>query len=171
MIKLLGATLIILSTSWVGFEFARSLAARPKQIRDLRSSLQILESEIMYGHAPLMEAVQKLAKQIPNPVSALYTLFADKLRKAEVTVSKAWNESIHETRDKMELQDKELEILYQFGETLGQHDRQSQQKHIQLAMTHLEREELLALEKQNKYDKMVKSLGFFTGLLIAILLM
>ena len=59
--------------------------------------------------------------------------------------------------------------MKQFGETLGRHDRISQQKQIMLTLTHLEREEADARDKQKKYEKMVKSLGFFSGLLLIIL--
>ena len=107
----------------------------------------------MYGHMPLREAVLKLAKQIPDPISSGFTLFADNLNEESQTVTIAWRKSIEEMRKWTELEEKELEILFQFGETLGKHDRDTQQKQIQLTLTHLEREELMALDKQSKYDK------------------
>lgn len=171
MIKILGAVLIIMATSLIGFEVSKKLIARPKHIRDLRSALQILEAEIMYGHSPLKEAVLTLAKQIPAPISILFTDFASRLGSANQSVSSAWKESLEVVRKQSELQQKEIDILLQFGETLGKHDRESQQKQIQLALVHLEREEADAADKQLKYDKMARSLGFFAGLLIAILLM
>ena len=61
--------------------------------------------------------------------------------------------------------------MRQFGETLGKHDRIQQQKQIQLALTHLTREEVEAREKQASYGKMFKNLGFLSGLFIIILLM
>ena len=61
--------------------------------------------------------------------------------------------------------------MKQFGETLGRHDRISQQKQILLTLTHLEREERDASDKQQKYEKMIKSIGFLSGLLLIILLM
>ena len=60
--------------------------------------------------------------------------------------------------------------MKQFGETLGRHDRISQQKQIMLTLTHLEREEADAIQAQATYEKMVKSLGFLSGLLLIILL-
>ena len=69
------------------------------------------------------------------------------------------------------LKKKEYEILRQFGETLGRHDLISQQKHIKLALTHLETEEAEANLAQAKNEKMVKSLGFLSGLLLILLLM
>ena len=68
------------------------------------------------------------------------------------------------------LKNTELEILEQFGETLGKHDRYQQQKQILLTLSHLEREEKEALQVQSKYEKMVKSLGFLAGLLLIVLL-
>ena len=53
MVKLLGAIFIILATTWTGFEAAKHLSERPKQLRQLKSALQSLEAEIMYGHTPL----------------------------------------------------------------------------------------------------------------------
>ena len=171
MIKILGAVLIVIATSLIGFEVSKKLIARPKHIRDLRAALQILEAEIMYGHSPLKEAVLLLAKQIPAPVSILFKDFASKLGSANQSVQSAWRDSLEVVRKHSELQQKEIDILLQFGETLGKHDRESQQKQIQLALVLLDREETDAVEKQMKYDKMARSLGFFAGLLIAILLM
>ena len=51
--------------------------------------------------------------------------------------------------------------MKQFGETLGRHDRVSQQKQIMLTLTHLEREENEARDKQARYEKMVKKYWFF----------
>ena len=61
--------------------------------------------------------------------------------------------------------------MKQFGETLGRHDRVSQQKQIMLTLTHLEREENEARDRQIRYEKMVKNIGFLTGLLLIILLL
>ena len=54
---------------------------------------------------------------------------------------------------------------------LGKSDKYHQQKQIMLTMAHLEREESDALDRQGKYEKMMKSLGFLSGLLLIILLM
>ncbi len=54
----------------------------------------------------------------------------------------------------------EYEVLKQFGETLGIHDRISQQKHIKLALTHLEASEADAEQAQAKNEKMIKVWAF-----------
>lgn len=168
--KLLGAVFILLASTWSGFEAARHLSERPRQLRQLKVALQSLEAEIMYGHTPLSEAASHLSRQMPRPLSWLFEGFSKKLSAGVVNVKQAWNESLDEIWKFTAFKQGELEVMKQFGETLGQYDRLSQQKQIFLAITHLEREEIDAIEKQGRYEKMVKSLGFLMGLLIVILL-
>lgn len=169
--KLLGAIFIMIATTWSGFEAAKKLSERPRQLRQLKVALQSLEAEIMYGHTPLSEACLSLSRQLQKPLAWFFDRFAKRLYQGETVVNKAWVESLDETWKFTAFGHGEYEVLRQFGETLGQHDREHQQKHIRLALSHLEREESDAREKQERYEKMVKSLGFLSGLLIVILLM
>ena len=125
----------------------------------------------MYGHTPLHEASRRLAEQLNEPLSSFFASFADRLIKEDTTVKEAWAVSLNDIWKKTAMKGTELEIMKQFGETLGRHDRLSQQKQIMLTLTHLEREEAEARETQGKYEKMIRSLGFLSGLLIVILLM
>ena len=170
MVKLIGAIFIIVSTTVIGFEASRHLSDRPQQLRSLRAALQSLEAEIMYGHTPLHEAARRLAAQLSKPLSSFFDSFAKKLTDTETTVKEAWETSLREVWKSTALKKSEFEIMKQFGETLGRHDRFSQQKQIMLTLSHLEREEANAIQAQMKYEKMVKSLGFLSGLLLIILL-
>ncbi|GHI01015.1 stage III sporulation protein SpoIIIAB [Neobacillus kokaensis] len=170
MVKLIGAVFIIVATTVIGFEASRHLSDRPQQLRSLRSALQSLEAEIMYGHTPLHEAARRLSAQLSKPLSNFFDSFAKKLTDTETTVNEAWETSLREVWKSTALKKGEFEIMKQFGETLGRHDRFSQQKHIMLTLSHLEREEANAIQAQMKYEKMVKSLGFLSGLLLIILL-
>ncbi|WP_078552918.1 stage III sporulation protein SpoIIIAB [Bacillus alkalicellulosilyticus] len=169
--KLLGAIIILIGSTWVGFEFAKRLSERPRQLRHLKVALQSLEAEIMYGMTPLAQASANLAKQLPKPMTYLFERFSYHLLNHRDSVASAWEESLRETWHLTALLQSEFEIMKQFGTTLGQHDRANQQKQIRLTLAHLEREEGDARDKQNRYEKMIKSLGFLTGLLIIILML
>lgn len=171
MLKWIGAAIILGAATWSGFEFSRHLSERPKQLRMFRDSLQTLDAEIMYSHTPLKEASIKISSQLPKPISSFYDTFSKKLDAEETTVKVAWEESMEHIWSSTALKDNEYEILSQFGENLGKHDRHTQQKQIMLALSHLEREEASALEKQKHYENMVKSLGFLGGVLFIILLL
>jgi stage III sporulation protein AB len=171
MIKIVGAIFILLSTSWAGFEAAKYLTERPRQLRLLKVALQSLEAEITYSHTPLHEATRKISKQLQKPVSWFFENFSKKLTEQEISVKKAWEDSLNDIWKLTAFKKGEYEILKQFGENLGKYDLMTQQKHILLALKHLEREEVEAIEKQKKYEKMTKSLGFLSGLLLIILLL
>lgn len=171
MFTLTGAAMILIVTTWAGFEAARHLSLRPKQLRQIKLALQSLEAEIMYGHTPLAEAALKLSRQVPAPLSEFFGRFSAALSAGDTTVKEAWETSLQSVWGHLALRNGEFEILSQFGETLGKHDRHQQQKQILLALSHLEREEQDALDRQSKYEKMVKSLGFLSGLLLALLLL
>lgn len=166
----LGAALIIFATTWAGFEWAKKLNERPRHLRQLKVALQALEAEIVYGLTPLDEACYHLSTQLTKPLNSFFEQFSTRLKEAETTAAEAWFESLDDIWSYTAFKNGELEILRQFGATLGRHDREQQQKQIRLALAHLEREELEAVENQTKYEKMVKSLGFLTGLLLVILL-
>lgn len=170
MVKIIGAALIFGACTLLGYQLSRHLSERPRQLRYFKTALQALEAEIMFGHIPLQEASKRLSKQMPKPVSLFFDNFSNSLQIKETTVKYAWADSLKSIGSLLALQSKDIEILEQFGETLGKHDRFQQQKQIALTMTHLEREENEALLAQAKYEKMIKSLGVLVGLLLIILL-
>ncbi|TYR82448.1 stage III sporulation protein SpoAB [Priestia megaterium] len=169
--KVFGAIFILLASTFIGFELAKQLSERPRQLRQLKAALRSLEAEIMYSNRPLHEVARLLSTQFPAPLSNLFAEFSEKIKVGHASVKVVWEETLEKVWKHTAFKEGELEVLKQFGETLGQHDRYSQQKHILLTLNHLEREEQDAIDKQNRYEKMVKSLGFLSGLLLVILLM
>lgn len=168
--KWFGALLIIITSTWAGFNISKRFRERTIQLRQLKVALQTLEAEIVYGLTPLNEACKKISGMISYPLSEFFSLFSEKLSNGNRSVSESWNEAIQETIPYLSLNENDVEILTQFGATLGQHDREHQQKQIRLTLLHLEREETDAKDAQVRYEKMMRNLGLLGGLLIVILL-
>ncbi|KSU85716.1 stage III sporulation protein SpoIIIAB [Fictibacillus enclensis] len=166
----LGAVCIFISTTWIGFELAKKVRERPKQLRQLKVGLQSLEAEIMYGLIPLDEAFLHLSRQLSGPVAEFFLHAGKSLEASVSSVQEAWENGLSHLSAASSFKKEEIEILRQFGATLGRHDRENQQKQIRLALAHLERELAEANEAQLKHEKMYKSLGILLGLLIIILL-
>lgn len=171
MIKLLGAIMIIFVTTMIGIEFAKKYSNRTKNLRLFKFALQSLNAEIMYGHIPLGVATARISKQLNEPLKHFFYMFSNRIQNENKSVSEIWKESLDEIKEIAALKNTEYEVLIQFGETLGQHDRESQQKHIILAINHLEKEEIEAKDNQLKYERMVRSLGFLSGVLIVLILL
>lgn len=168
--KWIGALLLIGVSTWIGFEWSNKLNDRPKHIRQLKSALQILEAEMLYSQLPLQEAFKVISKQIPQPTHHLFHTLHLLMDKNTTELNILWQQQVKELKNISSLGKNELEILRQFGRTLGQHDFVQQQKHILLATNHLERELEEAVDDHYKYAKMAKSLGFLGGLFIVLLL-
>jgi len=168
--KWIGALLFIGTTTWIGFEWSKKLNNRPKHIRQLKNALQILEAEILYSQLPLQEAFTTIAKQIPQPMKSFFGELGKDMEKKNPDLFSLWEKQVEALMDVSCLSGNEQEILKQFGRTLGQHDFAQQQKHIQLTVSHLDRELEDARENQTRYGKMAKSLGVLCGLFIVLLL-
>lgn len=166
----IGAILFIGTTTWIGFEISNRFRERPKIIRQLKNALQILEAEILYSQLPLQDAFESIAKQLPNPTKLFFQGLSNNLTKEKTDLYNVWSQQIDQLDETTAMGKNEKEILMQFGRTLGQHDFNQQQKHIQLAVYHLDRELEEARDNEFKYSKMAKSLGLLCGLFIVLLL-
>lgn len=166
----IGALLLIGTTTLAGFEISRKLNDRPKQIRQIKNALQILEAEILYSQLSLQDAFQTIAKQIPDPIKSFFYNLSESLNEGNVDLYHVWDNHVTKLVQESSLSGNEKEILKQFGRTLGQHDFDQQQKHIRLTINHMDRELEEARDNQYKYSKMAKSLGLLCGLFIVLLL-
>lgn len=168
--KWIGALLFIFMSTWIGFEWSSKLDRRPKQIRQFKDALKILEAEMLYSQMPLAEAFKSIAHQTPNPVRLFFKQIVTDLTTDPTDFLTVWDQNVKNLSHITSFENNEIEILQQFGRTLGQHDYLQQQKHIKLTITHLDRELEEARDNQRKYGKMAKSLGLLCGLFIVLLL-
>lgn len=168
--KWIGAILLVSTTSWIGFDMSKKLTERPKQIRLLIQSLQMLETEMGYSQLTLQQTFQNISKKIPYPLNQFYERLAHKLSGIVIDFLTIWDEELSKFVQISALKQTEHEVMKQFGRNLGQHTFLQQQKYIKLTIHHLQRELDDAMEERRKYEKMMKSLGVLIGLLIVLLL-
>ncbi|SFD53189.1 stage III sporulation protein AB [Lentibacillus persicus] len=165
----IGALLFIGTTTLIGFKISSQLTERPKHIRQMKNALQILEAEILYSQLPLPDVFTKIAGQIPGPANTFFADLDNSLKNKNVDLYTVWTKCVDSLLENSALGANESEILKQFGRTLGQHDFTQQQKHIHLAIKHLDRELEEAQDEHYKYSKMAKSLGVLCGIFIVLL--
>ncbi|QAS54225.1 stage III sporulation protein SpoIIIAB [Halobacillus litoralis] len=165
----IGAVIILTVTTLAGFDIASRYKQRPGHIRQWKNALQMIEAEMVYGQSSLWEVCESLARHLPRPISQ----FFEKIVQEQATCddfSQLWSEQLKKHWSWNAMTKTELEILIQFGRTLGQHDLEQQQKQIQLTLHHLDRELHEALEAGEQYQKMARGMGILSGLLVIILI-
>ncbi len=171
MVKLMGAVLILFSASMVGWQIGKYYANRPVQLRALLVALQMLETEIVFGMTPLQRAFVKVGHRVSEEVGKVFLLAAEFLQTEEAhSAEEALQQAMNRLWTQTALRRQEREVLESLGQVLGSSDREDQQKHLRLAVTHLRGLEEEARAEQEKYEKMYKSLGFLGGLLVVILM-
>ncbi|MHA6483787.1 stage III sporulation protein SpoIIIAB [Paenibacillus sp. strain BS8-2] len=171
MIKLLGAILIIVAGTLIGFQQAARFAERPRQLRQLAHALQRLETEIGYGHTPLPEALERTAAASPMPISSMLRQAAEGVMASDgPSFQESWSQAIKAHWQDTSLKAGEQAVLLRLGTTLGISDKEDQMKHLKLALSQLKAEEDSARDDQARYEKMWKSLGVLLAVLIVILM-
>ncbi len=172
MVKLIGAALIVFSASMVGWQIAKYYAMRPLQLRGWILSLQLLETEIVYGATPLQRAFLKIGQRINPDIGRFYLTAAEHLQSTEgLSTSTCWQAALNQHWKHTALGREERDVIVNLGYSLGGSDREDQEKHLRLSITQLRSIEEEARLNQRKYEKMYKSLGFLGGLLVAILML
>jgi len=171
MVTIIGCILIIGACSYIGFFLGRQYNARFEQIKKLRSSLKMLETEISYSMNPLPEALFKVGSRILGPVGKLYEHTAELLGKnAGLPMEQVWRAGLDRLAEESSLKKEELDVLDDFGLGLGGSDREEQLKNLHLAQEHLRIIESSAERDRNKYERMYKTLGILAGAALALVL-
>lgn len=170
-IKMVGGLLVMAATSCIGLEAAQRFQRRPRQLRELQSSLQMLETEISYTQTPLPKALEKIAHNIKGCAGDFFFIIRNRIADIPgTTVREAWHQGMEYLREHSALTECDQQLLDNFGATLGVSDRQNQIKHLKLVMAQLAAAESKAWDEKLKNERMFKALGILGGLAIVILL-
>lgn len=171
MLNVLGAVLILFASTMFGFHQSLQLSRRPKQIRELIQALQRLETEIVYGFTPLSEALQSAGRPFSLVINSIFYEAAANLESEQgKSAEECWLQAMEAVWADTAMKSGEREVMDRLGCSLGVSDRDDQQKHIKLAISHLQAEEQKADAAQQRYAGMWKSLGLLAGALIVIIL-
>lgn len=170
LLKIVASVLIILTTTVIGFDVARRYRDRPQHLRQLQSALQGLATEISYGATPLPEAFASLAATHRSPIADMFQAAATQLTRPGTTAAAAWQEGLEALVKRSALGQRDLVVVRQLGTVLGLSDRLDQERHLLLALQHLQREEVLAEQERQQNERMWRYLGVLSGLLLVIVL-
>lgn len=170
MMKLLGAALLLMSCTAIGFRIARDYRERPRQIRILMQALRLLKQEIEFSVTPLPQALSRVALRTAPPVSKLMEAIASNLGESDISVADAFASSLQEVKAYTAFRAPDMEVLQEFGETLGTSDRVHQSQHFAAVLTQLESLEHEAQDAQRRNERLWQYLGVLTGLLLLVLL-
>lgn len=171
-LKVLGSLLVLLASGSCGLQVAANYRRRPQELASLRTGLQLLETEIVYGSTPLPQALERVAAGLTGTAAGLYRRSAAALLNGRgVTGSEGWNRALTEVYPRSALTVEDLEALRLLGLSLGASDRQDQVKHLTLCRERLAHQEAQARDQADRYAKIWSYAGVLSGLLVVLVLL
>lgn len=171
MLKLVGATMVVAASGFGGMAVAGSYSRRPKELKSLRSALQMLETEISYGATRLPEALSQVARRCDGMVSFLFSRAAAELSSMSgITAGEAWEKSLESYYPGTALKPRDFSVLRNLGANLGISDKEDQIKHLRLAMDQIGLEVSGAEDEAARNVKLWSYLGFLCGIMVVLVL-
>ena len=168
-IQMLGAIMVLASSTLIGAYFGGMHGYRAKDLLQLRKALVILKSEIEYTLTPLAIATQNIATKVSQPIGAIFEDFATLLKQRippEPALTQAINNHIKDTY----LTKDDVAQLISLGKTLGYLDKNLQLSTIDLTIKHLDDNIKEQMELHAKNKKLYQTLGVLGGMLVVIVL-
>ncbi len=168
--RLLASGLIIFSCGIMGLIAATSYSQRVRNLRQLISFVQLLDTEIHFSRTTLPDFIYKHKTQFTGAMQQfLISLNNDLETGTGDHFSVVWERSTLSLKENG-LPNHVLEDLQDLGNILGNSDVTEQTKHLKLLLSRLEQALEEAKKEQEKGTRLWQYLGFSTGLLIVLLL-
>lgn len=169
--KLILSIAIIFCSSLLGVIFSNTYIERTKLIKGLLSTLQMLETEIVYGATPIPILLKKVGSKSKKEIADIFLEVSNLLNEKQgETFEEVWHSSINKKAEDTNFNKDDIEILLSLGKNLGISNSEDQVKHIRLVREEFRRQYEISIIEQNKNAKLYKNLGFLLGLAIVIML-
>lgn len=171
MLKIIGAVLIVISCGMGGIVYSNRYINRLDSLKSLSICIEMLRSEIAYGHIPLQQASRSIAKKVRGPVADIFSDFADQLKsKRGYTAHQAFKKAIDKNAGRLCINQEEMGLFMTLGNMMGTSDTENQEKSLNLLSKQLEVLIERAMSEMDKNVKMYRNLGLLGGIGLAILL-
>lgn len=170
MVKAIGAMLLLIACTGIGFGIARNFRERPRHLQALMQTLRLLQADIEYGILPLAQALVRVSNRTAAPMNQLFRTAGEALNNDTVTVSAAFEEGIHRCQSSSALKPADYQVIREFADALSTVDRVHVQQQFQATLTQLHGLEQDARDGRRRNEKLWQYLGVCTGLLLILIL-
>lgn len=172
MLKLIGASLVLLGTAGYAFSCKKDLQERLYHTRCLKNILELLESEIRYSRSSLPEACRMIGNRVEEPYRAgLLSVFKVMDENEGLPFSLIWKQQMDESLQKTAASKKDRTLFLQFADSTGFADHQMQLQVLEQCKERLGQSVRRQEESMENKTKVVMSMGLIGGLFLTIVLL
>ena len=171
MQKLIGSILVLTATAGAGYLYGEGLKDYLRQMEYLRYIAGMIRGQLEYTGAPLQELLMDVSAKIKEPYKSWLEHTARRTTKrTDADFTEIWKGCVEKDLGAAGLKKEHREWIRDFGAFLGQGDRETMGRAIELSMKQMDlmirqqREELAGKRKIGNW------LGVMSGLFLIILL-
>lgn len=171
IIKILALLLIVGLSSFIGTLIANKYNVRVKELEDLISALELLETRVKYTYDTIADSFAFVADNMKTKAYRIFMITAASLDESKnMSAGDVFRNVALEEGNFLDLSKDDVEVLMVLGTSLGQMDLEGQLKNIALVRELLGKQLNEALDEKNKNYKLSRNMGVFVGLVIMIIL-
>ncbi len=171
MQRFIGSLLIIAATTGAGVLYGTELKRYLEKLLYIRHVIYMLKGEMEYSNAPLGEVFGRVAARVREPYRTwLVTMERKVENREEDGFSKIWNRSIDTCLGELKLKSAHSIQLKELGTFLGQLDRGTSDRTMQLYLNRLELEIEKVREGMAAKKRIGNCLGVMGGIFLVVIL-
>lgn len=170
LIKLVLSTLIIGACTFIGYMYSYSYTQRFKELKALYSSIQQLETEIMFTSSRLVDALYRAGEYSKDSIGKVFIEISNLLStKRGYTVEEAFKISIDKEGNNLFMLKDDIDIMYNLFLNLGYMDKEHQQTFFKSSYIELDQQKKEAYELAKQYGDMYRKIGALIGIAIVVI--
>ena len=165
MLKLIGSIMLILSGTAVGYMASHRLSMRVAFLNQYIKFMSFCETQIRFSAIPIIEI---LKRQQDSPYISSFIKNCIKKMETNVAFPKAWVEATNEISKDTGLTTEDINLIKDFGISLGESDIEGQISHCRLNIKLMNDVLDSAIEDKKKKGRIYIMLGLFSGVAIVL---
>ena len=170
-LKWIGGGLTIIGCSGLGIWYSIGFLTRYNILQELERGMLILQGEISYGHTPLPQAFEQMARRTGGKVSRFFQKIAFLLEEGAADYETLWNKTIQEFFAHRDMGTEDRKELIQLGKTMGYLDIDMQIQSLELYRNRLCSGIQKMDREREKYVKLYPVLGTMCGAILCIMML
>ena len=160
--------LIFAGSTSVGYILSKRFKNRTIELKDLKSALNIMKNKIKFTYKPLEEIFEEISVLTKGGIADLFSKAHKNIK--TINAKDAWNQAVEDTKDLLNFNKEDLNLVKSIGNMLGKTDVEGQVSELNLSIGFIDTQIEKAEAECKRSEKMYKSLGTIIGLAIVIIL-
>lgn len=172
IIKIVGLLLIVLLSSFIGCLIANKYNFRVKELEDIISALELLETRVKYTYDTIADSFEFVADNMKTKAYRIFMIAAAMLKdNKNMSAGDIFRQACDEEGNFLDMTKEDIEVLKGLGTSLGQVDLEGQLKNITLVRELTVKQLDEAVDGKNRNYKLSRNMGVFVGLTIMVILL